>query len=109
MIAGEFEVDVTARIHGTIKVGLPFEQAFTASVPWETIAMACFDKLNAATKAKVLTEVTTAWDSGELDALREEVADRVNDETWGVFAAMKDRTVKEVNGKVTPRLAVEFV
>lgn len=106
---GEYKIDVTCRICGTIKVGEPFEQVLSAAVPWEILAKVLFDKLNPATQRAALDEILTAWNDGELDALRDDVDDRVSDETWGVFQGLKDRTSRVVNGKVNARLVAERV
>ena len=105
---GEYDVDLTVRVHGTIKVGSPFSQVFDSAVPWEALAKLLFVRMNRATQLSVLDEVITAWEQRRLADVLEEYEQTVDETEWVLLQGLKDRAERPVRGKITRNLQCDF-
>lgn len=96
--AGDYEIDVLVRLHGSIRVGEDHEAEVTAAIPWQRIAAVLFDKLNGVTIESVLSEAM-----GEVDYFDDEL----KAEAVAAMRALKGSTLQTVKGAVTQKLAID--
>lgn len=100
---GTHGVDVTVRIRGTVTKGEDFEQAVTASIPWQRIALALFDKMARQIGPKAVREAIESFKDGETV---EEFVEELNAAGNMLAEAMTLGCTKMVNGKVTTALTI---
>jgi hypothetical protein len=94
---GTHRLDVTVRIHGTLKVGEPYTQNIVGKVDWCGIAALAIDKLSGVTVMSLLAELEEG--GPEIEDLKAS--------TQAIVGDLKGTTKVPCNGKVTPRIAVE--
>lgn len=95
--AGEYSVDFTVRVTGSIKKGEDYDAEIVAKVdPWLLLA-AALSHLNGVTVDSIVREALTA-DEALVDGLKAKAADAI--------AAVKAPTKTRCNGKITTKLAV---
>ena len=95
--AGEYPVDFTVRVSGSIKKGEDYDQEIVAKAdPWLLLA-AALSHLNGVTVDSIVREALTA-DPALVDGLKAKAADAVQ--------AVKGPTKTRCNGKITTKLAV---
>ena len=93
---GDYPIDLSVRIFGSIKVGEDYEQRIVAkSDPWLLLSIA-LSKLNGITVDSIVREALTC----SLDPLS------IKDQANAAIAAMKDPTLTQCMGKVTTSLVV---
>lgn len=103
---GTHKVDATIRIRGTVKVGESFEQAVTASIPWQRIAVALFGVLARHIGRVAVNEALAAFANGETMESFEADSNALSSIFLG---AMRETATKTVRGKVTTALKVEAI
>lgn len=101
---GEYEVDLTVRIHGKIKKGADFQKTMPHTVKWSMLAALLASKVNDETLDAVLRELAEATDSGENDRLEAQIKETAQLK----IDEIKGQTTKTVGGPVTTQLAVEI-
>jgi hypothetical protein len=100
LAAGEYPVDVTVRVHGTVTRGANYTQQVVAKAePWLILA-AALSHLNGVTIESIVKEALTA-DPALVDSLKQKAADAI--------AALKAPTDTPCNGKTTAKLVAEVV
>lgn len=100
LVAGEYPVDVTVRVHGFLTRGENYEQEIVEKAePWLLLAVA-LSHLNSVTVESITKEALTA-DPKLVESLKKQAADAVE--------AVKGKTLTKCNGKTTAKLVAEVV
>lgn len=100
LVAGEYPVDFTVRIKGSLKKGEDYDQDIVAKAdPWLLLA-AALSKLNGVTVDSLVREAETQ-DESLIDGLKTRAAEAI--------AKIKATTTTKCTGKVTTKLTVEMV
>lgn len=98
--AGEYAVDFTVRVKGTLKKGEEYDQEIVAKAnPWLLLA-AALSKLNGVTVDSLVREALTA-DEALVDGLKVKAAEAIE--------AVKGKTLTKCAGKITTKLVVTTV
>lgn len=87
---GEYHVDTLVRIIGSVRIGEDYQQAVTASIPWQRLFEVALSKLNNATLESIVRE---AVDGSESPEIKKTVQNAVS--------KLKAGTIRECKGKVT--------
>lgn len=97
--AGNYDVDFTVRVKGSITKGEDYESRVTQSAsPWKILAVA-LSKLNGITIESLVKES----EAGEIDT--SDLAKRADD----AIGSLKESTLKTCSGKTTAKITVEVV
>lgn len=99
VLPGEYTIDSTFRVVGTMKVGEDFEQSFPQSIKPFALLASALSKLNGVTIEAIVREsLENTIDTEEIE-LRAKVA----------ISKLVAPTVKVANGKVTHKCVVEEI
>lgn len=100
LVAGEYDVDFTLRVKGTIKRGENYTQQVSAKAdPWLLLG-AALSHLNSVTIDSIVREALEQ-DPELVDSLKAKAAEAI--------AQIKGTTETECNGKTTAKLTVEVI
>ena len=94
--AGEYPIDMTVHVVGSIKVGKDYEGTVAASVPWQKLALAAMSRLN----SDVVESLVKKAAEDNLPKVADDFSDRIN-ATWDKISKKATQTQ---NGKVTAKL-----
>jgi len=101
VLPGEYPVDVTVRVVGTVKVGEDYDQRIVAKAdPWLLLHVA-LSHLNGVTMDSIVREALTVE--------RSELAKSVKEHADELVQVLKAETVQTCKGKVTQKLTVSKV
>lgn len=105
---GEYLVDQTVRIRGTLTVGEDYDQRITAAIPvWELLALA-LSKLNGVTVNALVHEHTTLSQDGA-DPGAAERLEAVKASAREAVDKIKGTSLQRCKGKVTTALTAEVI
>lgn len=105
LAAGEYDIDVTVRVKGTVKRGDDYTQAIVNKIDWALLLGVALSKLNGATAESIIREAIEIEESEKGDELTKTIKAAV-----GVgIKKLKGTTDTDCNGKVTHDLSVEEV
>ena len=100
LVAGEYPVDFTVRVKGSLKKGEDYESEIVAKAdPWLLVA-ALLSKVNGATMESVVRD-SLAADESLVEGLKASAADAIQ--------KIKAATKTTCNGKITTKLAIEVL
>jgi len=102
---GEYAVDLTLRVQGTLRKGEDYEKEIPNRVKWDLLAAILASKVNDETLVAVIREFDAAEKSGSFKDLGEKVKEKVQ----ATFDEIRGQTRAMVNGPITTDLSVEVL
>jgi hypothetical protein len=105
LAAGEYEIDVTARIKGIVTRGKDYTQEIVNKIDTWLLLGVALSKLNGATAESIIREAIEIEESEKGDTLTK----KVKDEAKVAIKKLKGTTETDCNGKVTHSLSIESV
>jgi len=96
----EHNIDLTIRIHGTVKVGEDYEQRIIYKVDFPGLLALALSKTNNVTMDALVREFEET-EAVDTDAIKKNAAEALN--------AIKAKSMMNVKGKVTTKLNIEKV
>ena len=100
LVAGEYPVDFTVSIKGSLKKGDDYESEIVAKADFALLFAVALSKLNGVTAESIVRD-SLSFDPALVDGLKAHAAEAV--------AKIKETTKTTCNGKITTKLVVEVV
>jgi hypothetical protein len=99
LTAGEHNVDISLRIHGSVKKGEDYEGEVVNKIDWTLLCAVLLGKVNEATRKSVVDDYIK-MDPKMVEGLKDKAAESVKE--------LKATTKKMQNGKITTKLAISI-
>ena len=99
LAAGEHDVDINLRIHGSVKKGEDYEGEVVNKIDWTLLCAVLLGKVNEATRKSVI-DAYKNMDASMIEGLKVQANDSVSE--------LKATTKQMQNGKITTKLAISI-
>jgi len=93
---GEYLIDETVHVVGSLKVGQDYDSTIAQSIPWQKLALAAMSRLN----SDVVDSLVQKAAKDDLPKVADDFSERIN----GVWETISEKAKQTCKGKVTAKL-----